>query len=176
MIIILTGVSGVGKTTVAQILEEKYDFKRSVSYTTRTPRSGEIDGIDYNFITKQKFKEKITNEEFLEYVEQFDNFYGSGYCDIEENKNTVMCLTKEGFLAAKKKWSNLVVGIYLIPPKPEVLKERIKLRNTNDLDERMQAIYKTVDDEKDVYDVLIHPDILEKVLDKILLIIKQHTL
>ena len=172
MILVLTGVSGVGKTTVAQELEQNHNYKRSISYTTREPRSSEIDGIDYNFISKANFQTKLKKNFFLEHIEIFNNFYGTAYESIEEiikkNDDIIMCLTKEGYLATKKRWPKLTLGIYLLPPEASILKERIKSRNTNDIEERMEAIYSCAHKEKEFYEKVITPDSINKVLEKIL--------
>jgi len=77
--IIIAGPSGVGKGTLIAKLTEKYpsSFGFSVSYTTRDPRPGEVDGVNYNFITKDKFKEMIEAGDFIEYFEVHTNFYGT---------------------------------------------------------------------------------------------------
>lgn len=167
MIVILSGVSGVGKTTLAQMLEED-EFVRSISYTTREKRAGEENKIDYFFITKTEFESKLKENYFLEYTNVFDNFYGTAYESIEqnlkENKKIIMCLTKEGFLAAKKKWGNIVLGVYLLPPDFETLKKRLALRNTNDYEERLRILTKTINSgDKENFDVSLkaNEDILE---------------
>ena len=75
IMVILSSPSGAGKTTISKKIQQKYqNFKISVSHTTRKPRPNEIDGIDYFFISKDKFQEKIKNKEFYEYAEIFGNF------------------------------------------------------------------------------------------------------
>ena len=75
--VILSSPSGVGKTTITKKLQQKYpNFKISISHTTRKPRSNEIDGIDYTFVSKDKFEKLIKNQEFYEYAKIFENYYG----------------------------------------------------------------------------------------------------
>ena len=77
IMIILSSPSGVGKTTLTKIIQQKFrKFKISVSHTTRKPRSNEVEGIDYYFIDNQKFEELIKKDEFYEYAKIFDNYYG----------------------------------------------------------------------------------------------------
>ena len=76
--IILSSPSGAGKTTLVKKISSIDNFVVSISHTTRTPRTNEINGEDYIFVTKEKFNQLIKNEEFLEYAEVFKNFYGSG--------------------------------------------------------------------------------------------------
>ena len=93
IIIILSSPSGAGKTTLVKKIAQEKDFVISISHTTRTPRTNEINGEDYIFVTKEKFNQLIKNEEFLEYAEVFKNFYGSGkkkvYENLNEGKNVV---------------------------------------------------------------------------------------
>ena len=78
IMVILSSPSGVGKTTLTKKIQQKYQsFKLSVSHTTRPPRSNEVDGIDYHFITNSQFKELINNNEFYEYAKIYDNYYGT---------------------------------------------------------------------------------------------------
>ena len=77
-IVSLLGPSGVGKTTLTKKIQQKYrNFKISVSHTTRAPRSNEVHGVDYFFVSKEKFQELINNEEFYEYAKIFENYYGT---------------------------------------------------------------------------------------------------
>ena len=78
IMVILSSPSGVGKTTITKKLQQKYqNIKISVSHTTRSPRSNEVDGVDYFFVTRQKFKELINENKFYEYAKIFDNYYGT---------------------------------------------------------------------------------------------------
>jgi guanylate kinase len=75
IMLILSSPSGAGKTTITKKIQQKYqNFKISVSHTTRTPRANEIDGVDYFFVTKDEFKNKIQNKEFYEHAKIFDNY------------------------------------------------------------------------------------------------------
>ena len=92
--VILSSPSGAGKTTISKKIQQKYqNFKISVSHTTRKPRPNEIDGIDYFFISKDKFQKKIKNKEFYEYAEIFGNYYGTSketVLDLLNNKNDIL--------------------------------------------------------------------------------------
>ena len=76
-IIILSSPSGAGKTTLVKLLSKKKNFFTSISHTTRTPRSNEVDGIDYFFVNKEKFQCLIDEDQFLEFAKVFDNYYGT---------------------------------------------------------------------------------------------------
>ena len=76
--VILSSPSGVGKTTITKKLQQKYsNFKLSISHTTRPPRSNEVDGVDYHFVSKDQFKKLIKDNEFYEYAKIFENYYGT---------------------------------------------------------------------------------------------------
>ena len=85
IMVILSSPSGVGKTTLTKKIQQKYQsFKISVSHTTRSPRSNEIDGVDYNFVSQEKFKSLITNNEFYEFAKIFENYYGTLKKNVDE--------------------------------------------------------------------------------------------
>ena len=78
ILVVLSSPSGVGKTTLTKKIQQKFpNFKISVSHTTRPPRSNELDGIDYHFISKKEFEKLISNKKFYEYAKIFDNYYGT---------------------------------------------------------------------------------------------------
>ena len=78
IMVILSSPSGVGKTTLTKKIQQKYrNFKISVSHTTRLPRSNEVDGVDYHFISHEKFQKLIKNKKFYEYAKIFENYYTS---------------------------------------------------------------------------------------------------
>ena len=78
IMVILSSPSGVGKTTLTKKIQQKYQtFKISVSHTTRLPRSNEVNGVDYHFISEKKFKEFINQNKFYEYAKIFENYYGT---------------------------------------------------------------------------------------------------
>ena len=96
--VILSSPSGVGKTTISKKLQQKYqNFKVSISHTTRKPRSNEVDGIDYNFVSTEKFEKLIKNNEFYEYAKIFENYYGTlKKMLINYSKKMIFCLILTG--------------------------------------------------------------------------------
>ena len=85
-LIVLSGFSGVGKNPViTQVLAQRPDINYSVSFTTRSPREGEVDGVNYHFVTREDFLARIGRGEFLEYAEYNGNFYGTSMAVIREN-------------------------------------------------------------------------------------------
>ena len=86
IMVILSSPSGVGKTTLTKKIQQKYNtFKISVSHTTRSARSNEVEGVDYFFINKNKFKKLIEEKKFYEYAKIFDNYYGTLKKNVDEN-------------------------------------------------------------------------------------------
>ena len=87
IMVVLSSPSGVGKTTITKKIQQKYQsFKISVSHTTRKPRSNEVDGVDYNFVTIDQFKDLIKKNDFYEYAEIFGNYYGT----LKESVNNLI--------------------------------------------------------------------------------------
>ena len=85
IMVVLSSPSGVGKTTITKKIQQKYQsFKLSVSHTTRPPRSNEIDGVDYHFVSNKEFQDLIDNNKFYEYARIFDNYYGTLKKNVDE--------------------------------------------------------------------------------------------
>ena len=88
ILVILSSPSGVGKNYAYKKIQQKYQtFKISVSHTTRLPRSNEVDGVDYFFVSKEKFKRLINENQFYEYAKIFENYYGTLKKNVDEMKN-----------------------------------------------------------------------------------------
>ena len=134
IMVILSSPSGVGKTTLTKKIQQKYkNFKISVSHTTRTPRSNEVDGVDYHFVSKQKFKELIDKGKFYEYAKIFENYYGTLKNIVDETIKENDILFDIDWQGTKQlsKFKNLnLIKIYLITDKEE-LKSRLVKRNQN---------------------------------------------
>ena len=135
VMVVLSSPSGVGKTTLTKKLQQKYsNFKISVSHTTRSPRSNEVDGVDYNFISKEKFEELIKKRKFYEYAKIFNNYYGTLKKNVDEiiKKNDVIFdIDWQG----TKQLSNFkelnLIKIYLITDSKTELKKRLFNRDPN---------------------------------------------
>jgi guanylate kinase len=143
-VIIITGPSGGGKTTLAKYILENYkNIKRSVSATTRLHRNGEVEGKDYYFFSKEDFERRLSNEEFLEWEQVYEDiFYGSLISEVEK-------LQKEGFIVlfvldvmgairVKDYYGQQALSIFIKPPSPEILEARLRSRGT----ETDSSIYK----------------------------------
>jgi guanylate kinase len=139
IMVILSSPSGVGKTTLTKKIQQKYQsFKISVSHTTRSPRSNEVDGVDYHFVSNKKFEELIKNEKFYEYAKIFENYYGTLKKNVDEAITTNDILFDIDWQGTKQlsKFTNLqLIKIYLIANNKEELKKRLIKRNQNSIEE-----------------------------------------
>ena len=149
IMVILSSPSGVGKTTLTKKIQQKYkNFKISVSHTTRTPRSNEVDGVDYHFVSKEKFKELIDKEKFYEYAKIFENYYGTLKSIVDETIKENDILFDIDWQGTKQlsKFKNLnLIKIYLITEKKE-LKSRLIKRNQN-TDEEVKKRFDSFDED-----------------------------
>ena len=109
--IILVGPSATGKSVVAKKLYEKYNIKKVVTYTTRPMRVGEINDIDYHFISKEDFENKIRNNYFIETANYNNNYYGTAYEDISKDK--VLIVEPNGANVYYEKLGKKIVIFYL---------------------------------------------------------------
>ena len=134
LLLVISGPSGVGKGTVVKaLLEKKDNIGLSISCTTRSPREGEIDGIHYYFITKEKFEQMIEDGAFLEYAANFSNYYGTPLDKVQEQlsagRDIILEIDVKGALNVKKKVPEAVL-IFVLPPSLEILKARLAGRGT----------------------------------------------
>lgn len=137
LLIILSGPSGTGKGTVLKLIKEScHNIKLSVSATTRVPREGEVDGVNYFFKTQQEFEQMIGNNEFAEWVKYCENYYGTPKKWIEDRINegfdVILEIEVEGALNIKKQFPDCVT-IFMLPPSFEELRHRIVARGTEDI-------------------------------------------
>ena len=128
-IFIISAPSGCGKTSLVRELCQTYSFlEQTVSYTTRAIRSGEVDGQDYHFISKDEFIENKKNNKFIESQNVYDNFYGTTYESINEilasEKDAILEIDYKGMLLIKSKIPSSQ-SIYILPPSVEELEKRL---------------------------------------------------
>ena len=167
IMVILSSPSGAGKTTITKKIQQKYQsFKISVSHTTRKPRPNEVDGVDYHFISHEKFKKYISDGKFYEYAKIFDNYYGTSKESVDETikKNDIIFDIDWQGTQQLSKFENLkLIKIYLIPPNKEELKERLTKRNQDspeEVERRFKAYDKDIQHWED-YDYIIINENLE---------------
>ena len=150
IMVILSSPSGAGKTTITKKIQQKYNsFKVSVSHTTRKPRSNEVDGVDYNFISHDEFKSLIKEDKFYEYAKIFDNFYGTSKKTVNDliKKNDIIFDIDWQGTKQLSKFKNLnLIKIYLIPPNKNEIKKRLTQRN-QDSKEEVERRFKSFDED-----------------------------
>ncbi len=150
IMLILSSPSGAGKTTLTKKIQQKYpNFKISVSHTTRSPRSNEVDGIDYNFVTHGDFKNLINENKFYEYAKIFENYYGTLKKNVDElilNNDILFDIDWQGTKQLSKFKNLNLVKIYLIADDKNELKKRLIKRNQN-TDEEIDRRFKAFDED-----------------------------
>jgi len=178
--IFISGPSGVGKSTVIkEILKKNTDLVLSISYTTRPPRIGEKDGIDYFFISKEMFEEMVSSNSFLEWATVHGHLYGTSLKWItskeKEGLHILFDIDVQGVLQAKQKASPGCF-IFIIPPGMEELSKRLRNRGTEALDTvrlRLENAKKELA-HWDMYDYLVVNDSIEKTVEDISNIMKAY--
>ena len=137
IMVILSSPSGVGKTTITKKIQQKYQsFKISVSHTTRSPRSNEVDGVDYHFVSHQKFEKLIKEKKFYEYAKIFENYYGTLKKNVDESikkNDLIFDIDWQGTKQLSKIENLRIIKIYLITSNKDELKRRlVKRTNSNE--------------------------------------------
>ncbi|WP_026882350.1 guanylate kinase [Clostridium akagii] len=172
LLIVLSGPSGAGKGTICKALLNRQKFWLSVSATTREPRKGEIPEQSYHYITKDQFKTKIKNDDFLEYAEVYGNFYGtpksSAIEKIEKGENVILEIDIQGALKVKENYPEGIF-IFILPPSMEELKKRIIGRGSETAESlvtRFKAAYKEVN-YVSKYNYAVINDTVEEAVSKI---------
>ncbi|MCQ2514669.1 MAG: guanylate kinase [Ruminococcus sp.] len=146
VLVLYTGSSGVGKGTIMQeLLKNDSSIRLSVSNTTRNPREGEIDGVHYNFVTKEQFTALIDEDGYLEYAQYCDNYYGTPKKQVEDmlnqGYNVFLEIEVQGGLQIMEKYPD-VLSIFILPPSMESLERRLRRRGTEDeetIQKRLEA-------------------------------------
>ena len=167
LLIVVSGPSGVGKGTVcSRVIEEMEDVKISVSMTSREPRGSEQNGVDYYFVSKSEFEERIKAGEFLEYaIVHSGNYYGTPKDKVNEYLNKGMNVILEIDIQGALKVKELVkeaIFIFIMPPSMEILKERLIKRNTESKEkvlERFTTAYKELNEYKKYNYVVVNDDL-----------------
>lgn len=170
---VISGSSGVGKgTVIKEFLAKHPDFKLSVSCTTRSPREGEVHGINYFFLSKEEFKACVERKEFLEWAEFSGNMYGTQKAYIEkklnEGKNLILEIDTQGALNVKKIMPEAQL-IFILPPSFEELEARLRGRHT-ETEEAIQKRLETVKSEMEnskQFDYQIVNDSIENAVAKL---------
>lgn len=172
LLIVISGPSGAGKGTICKTLLKENDFWISVSATTRQPRSGEVDGTNYYFLTKEEFKKRINCDDFLEYAEVYGNYYGTPKSNalkaIENGRDVILEIDIQGALKVKESYPEGVF-IFILPPSMEELKNRIINRGSEtpeSLMTRFKSAYKEIN-YVSKYNYAVVNDTVEEAVKKI---------
>ena len=179
-LIIISAPSGTGKTTLCKGIRKIFpEINWSISYTTRFRRPNEIDGKDYNFISKNTFDEHIKNKKLAEWENVYGSLYGTAKKTlndaIKEKLFLLLELDVKGALKLKKLYPKNTISIFIIPPSFEDLKKRLKLRNTESEDV-IKIRLKRFEEEinyKSKFDYIMYNDILEIATNELVEIVKQ---
>lgn len=153
-------------------LIKRYDYHLSISATTRKPRTGETDGIDYYFHTRDEFQEMIKKGELIEWAEYVGNYYGTPKKYVEEQldagKDVLLEIEMQGGMLVKEKFPEALL-IFVSPPSAEILKERLTGRGTESPEEIEKRLLRAVEEVKYMkdYDYIIVNDDLEEAIGKV---------
>lgn len=178
MLIIISGKTASGKDTlIARILKKYPNFKKVLTSTSRLPRNGEQNGMDYNFISQEQFKQKISQEEFLEHVEYGGNYYGTEKSRVNPAEDLIWKIDPSMAGKVKEIFPGSIV-IYISTDEMTILK-RLKDRGLSkeEIEKRMQDDEKFWDLYQDKYDFVVEnkPGALEETVDKIAQLIQNQS-
>ncbi len=180
-LVVISGPSGVGKSTLCRRLLGTLDAFLSVSATTRAPGKGEIDGKDYHFRSIDQFEQGIRNNEFVEYARVFGNYYGTPEKPVRQaldaGKTVILEIDVQGGLQIKQKYPNTLL-LFIAPPQPQTLNQRIENRDRGEDDEaknqRLQTAKREIEIAQTTYDRIIVNDSLDRAVKETLVIIQKH--
>lgn len=173
LLIVISGFSGAGKGTLVRALLQKYqEYALSVSMTTRAPRPGERDGIEYFFTDKEHFEETIRQDGLVEYAAYCGNYYGTPKAYVEEQlaagKNVILEIEIQGALKIKEKFPESLL-IFLTPPSAGELKKRLEGRGTETQEVIEKRLARAVEESEGVeaYDYIVVNDDLEECVEEV---------
>ena len=179
LLVVISGPSGVGKGTVRKALFNmpKHNLVYSVSMTTREKREGEVDGVDYYFVSKEEFTKRRKEGKFLETAEFVGNYYGTPLDKVNEQldqgNEVVLEIEVEGAIQVKRKVPDCVM-IFIVPPGKQALYDRLKRRGTENEDVIAERIAKANREFKlaHLYDYIVVNDEVNNAADRIMAIIR----
>jgi guanylate kinase len=178
-ILILSGPSGAGKSSLINAAKEKIgDYYFSISTTTRLPREGEREGIDYHFVDRETFEADIRAGEFLEYAQVHGNYYGTSFKPVREaleaGKLVIFDIDVQGHAIARERMGDLVTSVFVTTPTLEELERRLRSRATDDEEIIRKRIQNALVEIEYItaYDFLIVNDEFEKAVDSFIAVAK----
>ena len=175
---VISGASGVGKTSVLKkVLQQRNDLQFSVSATSRPPRPGEVDGVNYYFVSREAFRDMIDRDEFVEYDYHMENYYGTPKSEVlkkTENGNMILDVEPNGALNIRKIYPQATL-IFIAPPSLDTLEQRIRDRGDTGDDQikvRLERVaWEMAQGEK--YDYVVVNDVLDDCAATVLQIISE---
>lgn len=178
VLLVVSSPSGAGKTTLCRRLRDEFpNIGFSVSYTTRAPRPGETDGVEYNFIDKDRFDEMVTNDEFAEYALVHGNMYGTAAAQVhhalEAGRDLLFDIDFQGGRSLRKRFEHDekvdVVQVFILPPSMEELARRLRSRasDSQEVIARRLKMARAELEHYDEYDYVIVNDDLDGAYDKL---------
>ncbi|HAS37410.1 MAG TPA: guanylate kinase [Ruminococcaceae bacterium] len=178
MLVVLSGPAGSGKDTViSELFKSDFDITKSVSMTTRKPRDGETDGIDYMFVSEEDFLDAVENGELLEYARYGVNYYGTpkGPVDkwLEDGHIVILKIDVEGAGNIRKMYPD-TVSIFIMPPSMQILEKRLRDRGSEDEEDvlrRLKIAFNEIERCRNEYDYVVINDDLQDAVDDIKTII-----
>lgn len=171
-LIVLSGFSGAGKGTVVKELVKKYQYRISTSWTTRAPRTGEVDGREYHFRTTKEFQELIEKNGFIEWAQYVENYYGTPRAFVEEElekgNNVILEIEVQGALNIKAQYPNALL-LFITTKDAKTLEQRLIGRGTEDMDTIKKRLNRAKEEAKDIgkYEYIIVNDDLEECVEQI---------
>lgn len=178
LLIVISGPSGAGKGTIcSELRKEMPNLVYSVSMTTRDPRVGEKEGINYFFRTKEQFEELLAQGDFLEYAKVYDNYYGTPKAHVmellDEGKHVILEIDIQGAMQVKDAFSDGVF-IYIVPPSLSVLSNRLNGRGTDaqDVINKRLSLASSELALAHRYDYIVVNDILDEAVEKVASILR----
>ncbi len=173
LIIIISAPSGAGKTTLCRELLKRFpDIRESISYTTRPPRDGEVDGRDYCFVSREVFQQMIDEDAFAEWAMVHGNLYGTALATIDEARkngvNLVLDIDCQGARRLKEQIERCVY-VFILPPSMEELRRRLESRSTDAPDVIESRIRRAAEEIREArwYDYIIINDRFEQAIDEL---------
>jgi guanylate kinase len=173
LLLVISSPSGAGKTTLARRLAAEFDIRFSVSYTTRSPRTGEVEGKDYFFVSGERFDQMVANQEFAEWAVVHGNRYGTSIAAVQQSiTGGIDCLFDvdyQGGRQIRRQWPADSVLCFILPPSMEELESRLRRRATDapDVIERRLAMACKELEHYGEYDYLVVNDDLSRAYDQL---------
>lgn len=172
ILVAVSGFSGAGKGTLMKDLLKKYDqYALSISATTRQPRPGERDGVEYFFKTSEEFRKMIAEDAFIEYARYVDNYYGTPRSYVEEQlaagKDVILEIEIQGALEVKRKRPDTLL-LFVTPPSAGELERRLVGRGTETMEVIQSRLSRAVEESKGMggYDYIVINDVLEDCVEQ----------